>query len=223
MHLWIIIQGTIVLSTTAAGKRKIGPKKEMGQKYGSKSKSERHELEICGALTLVGVKEVFQSTGIPQFDYDGISGEEGCTCLGIPINVIRDVYKVNEVFKTNSERKNSSIVAALQESYEWLLKYSERRSVWHSIRNEFCFEYAHLSLNLTRKLQLAHYNQCGRCGRIGHDALDPFVCQLDGCETLPPLNKEEAEKRKEERKEKQKRNSTYLKSKKQVITLQIHF
>ena len=31
-HLWIIIQGTVVLSTTAAGKMKIGPKKKLGQK-----------------------------------------------------------------------------------------------------------------------------------------------------------------------------------------------
>ena len=86
------------------------------------------------------------------------------------------------------------------------MKYSERRSVWHSIRNEFCFEYAHLSLNLTRKLQLAHYSQCGRCGRI--------VCQLDGCETLPPLNKEEAEKRKEERKRKAKEKFNIIKKQK---------
>ena len=105
----------------------------------------------------------------------------------------------NEIFKkTNKKTYSNNDNVALQESYEWLVKCSERRAVWHSIRNEFCFEYANISLTLTRKLQTAHYSQCGRCGRTTHDALDSFVCPLDGFDSLPPLNQEDEDKRKEE-------------------------
>ena len=47
---------------------------------------------------------MFQSKGIPTFEYDAISGEEGCTCLGIPIHVMREVYNKDEIFKKTNKK-----------------------------------------------------------------------------------------------------------------------
>ena len=139
---------------------------------------------------------MFQNQGIPVFDYDGTSGTEGCTCLGIALTTMREIFnKAGISKKTRTENSRT-----LQESVEWLQKYAERRETWHNIRNGFCKTYSDISLPLTRKLQIMHYSQCGRCGRIGHDALDPFVCPLNGFESLPPLNEEEDRKKMEERK-----------------------
>ena len=119
-----------------------------------------------------------------------------CTCLGIALTTMREIYnKAGISKKTKTENSRT-----LQESVEWLQKYAERRETWHNIRNGFCKTYSDISLPLTRKLQIMHYSQCGRCGRIGHDALDPFVCPLNGFESLPPLNEEEDRKKMEERK-----------------------
>ena len=212
LHLWVVIQGSVIISKTTKKAKQVKQKTGTNKKYGNQQQTERHELEICPVLTILGIKEVFQSKGIPTFEYDAISGEEGCTCLGIPIHVMREVYNKDEIFKkTNRKTYSNNDNVALQESYEWLVKYSERRAVWHSIRNEFCFEYANISLNLTRKLQTAHYSQCGRCGRTTHDALDSFVCPLDGFDSLPPLNQEDEDKRKEERKRKAKEKMNLFK------------
>ena len=195
-HLWIVIKGSLILSKTT---KESGIKEGRQQKKTDvvKSQPQRHELEICSILTIIGSQEVFQSHGIPVFDYDGISGSEGCTCLGIALTTMREIYNKTGQSKNWKIEKSP----ALQESLEWLQKYGERRNTWHSIRNGFCKTYSNISLALTRKLQTLHYGQCGRCGRLGHDALDSFVCPLNGFESLPPLNEDEDRKRMEERKD----------------------
>ena len=144
-HMWIVIQGSLILSKTTK-ESAIKQGRQQKKKNSVKKQSQRHELEICPILTIIGSREVFQNQGIPVFDYDGTSGTEGCTCLGIALTTMREIYLPNKASISKKTKTETSL--ALQESLEWLQKYAERRETWHSIRNGLGLRFREMKIDL---------------------------------------------------------------------------
>ena len=147
--------------------------------------AERHEIEECPPLTLIGIKHAFETRTIARFEYDCTALEEGATLMAIPKETIITLY--NE--------KALRMQPFLLESYKYLELYATRRLKWHDVRIAFCKTYSDLTLCLTRKVQLAHYAQCGKCGRSTHDALDTYMCPSNGVDGMPPLSSEEIQRK----------------------------
>ena len=147
--------------------------------------AERHEIEECPPLTLIGIKHAFETRTIARFEYNCAALEEGATLMAIPKETITTLY--NE--------KALRMQPFLLESYKYLESYATRRLKWHDVRLAFCKTYSDLTLCLTRKVQLTHYAQCGKCGRSTHDALDTYMCPSNGVDGMPPLSSEEIQRK----------------------------
>ena len=54
--------------------------------------AERHEIEECPPLTLIGIKHAFETRTIARFEYDCTALEEGATLMAIPKETIITLY-----------------------------------------------------------------------------------------------------------------------------------
>ena len=122
-YLYIVISGSLLLSN----RKKSGKEK-------NHMVSERHEIEICPALTMVAVRHTFDVKTIPRFEYRCSAGEEGGVILTLPMALVREVYNPTAMLLSKG----------LEASFKFLKNYAENRTKWHEVRLEFCKNYADL-------------------------------------------------------------------------------
>ena len=122
-YLYIVISGSLLLSN----RKKSGKEK-------NHMVSERHEIEICPALTMVAVRHTFDVKTIPRFEYRCSAGEEGGVILTLPMALVREVYNPTAMLLSKG----------LEASFKILKNYAENRTKWHEVRLEFCKNYADL-------------------------------------------------------------------------------